>query len=78
MLGNILTKSNKAKISLSGKLLLFISSIKSKKYDVSLIAFGRFDVKGAQMLFKNMDKITITVLHPVVNTLTGMSEFYKE
>ena len=78
MLGNILTKSNEAKTNLSGKLLLFISSIKSNKYDESFIIFGRFDVKGVQMLSKNPDKFSITVLHPIVNTLTDMSEFYKE
>ena len=44
MLGNILTMSNEAKISLSSKLLLLISSIKSNKCDLSLIIFGRFYV----------------------------------
>ena len=34
MLGNILTKSNETRISLSAKLLLLISSIKSNKCDV--------------------------------------------
>ena len=73
MLGNILTISNEAKISLSGELLLFISCIKSNKCDVSFIIFDRFDVKGAQMLYINLDKFSIAVLHPAVNNLTGMS-----
>ena len=34
MLGNILTTSNETRISLSAKLLLLISSIKSNKCDV--------------------------------------------
>ena len=50
MLGNILIISSKTRISLSGKLLLFISSIKSNKCDVLFIIFGKFSVKGARML----------------------------
>ena len=45
MLENVLTISNKPRISLSGKFLLTISSIKSNKCDVSFIIFGSFDVK---------------------------------
>ena len=53
-LGNLLTISNETKISLSGKLLWFISSIKSNKCDVSFMIFGRFYVKGcANALYKS-------------------------
>ena len=73
MLGNIVIISNETRISLSGKLLLFISSMKSNECDVPFIAFGRFDVKGAQMLSVNLYRFSIVVLHPAVNNLTGMS-----
>ena len=73
MLGNILIISNETRISLSDKLLLFISSIKSDKCEVSFIIFGRFDVKVGQMLSINLDKFSIAVLHPVVHNLTGMA-----
>ena len=72
MLGNILSILNKAKISLSSKLVLLILSVKSNKCDVSFIIFGRFHVKGAHMLpiiWIILDK------HPVVNNLTAMSGF---
>ena len=64
---------NETRISLSGKLFLFISSIKSNKCEVSFIIFGRFDVKGAQMFSINLNKFSIAGLHPVVN-LTGISD----
>ena len=73
ILGNILIISNDTRISLSGKLLLFISSIKSNKCEVSFIIFGRIDVKGAQIISINLDKFSIAVLHAVVNNLTSMS-----
>ena len=73
MLGNILIISNETRIILSGKLHLFISSIKSNKCEVSFIIFGRFDVKSKQMLSINLDKFWIALLHPVVNKLTNMS-----
>ena len=73
MLGNILIISNETRISLPGKLLLFILSIKSNKCDVSFIILGRFGVKGVQMLSINLDKFSNPVLHPVVNNLIGMS-----
>ena len=72
MLSSILSISNKAKISLSGELLLFISSIKSNKCDVSFIIFGRFHVKGVHMISIILDKLSIAVLHPVVSNLTSM------
>ena len=55
------------RISLSNKLLLLVSSIKSCKCDVSFLISGRFDVKSGQMLSINLDKFSIAVLHPVVN-----------
>ena len=73
VLGIILTILNEDTISLSGKLLLFISSIKSNKYDVSFIIFGRFDVKGAEILSINLNKFSIAVLHVVVNNVACMS-----
>ena len=45
LLGNIFIISKKTRINLSGKLLLFILSIRSNKCDLSFIIFGRFDVK---------------------------------
>ena len=45
-------------ISLFGKLLLFISTIKSNKWDAFFIIFAMFDVKGAQMLSVNRDKLS--------------------
>ena len=59
---------------MSGKLLLFISSIKSNKWDAFSIIFGMFDVKGVQRLSLNRDKFSIAVLHLVLNNLTGMSD----
>ena len=73
MLEKILIILYETRISLSGKLLLFISSINSNKYDVPFDIFGRFDAKDAQMLSINLYKFSIAVLHPVVNNLTVMS-----
>ena len=42
-------KIGQTRISLSGKLLLSISSLISNKCDLFFILFGRFDVKGAQV-----------------------------
>ena len=76
MLGNILTISNETRISLSDKLLLFISSVlsvKTNKCDVSFIIFSRFLIKGAKMLSINLNKFSIAVLRPVVNNRAGMT-----
>ena len=74
MLENILTISRESRIRLSGKLLLLISSIKSTKCDVSFEISDKFDVKGVQMLFKNLDQFSIAVLHPIVNNITSISD----
>ena len=61
MLGNIWIISKETRNSLSGQQILFLSSIKSNKCDLSFITFGRFDVKGAQMLSVNLDKFSIAI-----------------
>ena len=73
MLANILTISRETRISLSGKLLLFISSIKSTKCDISFEISDEFDVKGVQMLSKNLDQFSVAVLRPIVNDITSVS-----
>ena len=73
MLANILTISRETRISLSGKLLLFISSIKSTKCDISFEISYKFDVKGVQMLSKNLDQFSVAVLRPMVNDITSIS-----
>ena len=61
MLGNIWIISKETRNSLSGQQILFLSSIKSNKCDLFFITFGRFDVKGAQMLSVNLDKFSIAI-----------------
>ena len=70
--GNMLTASKLTRIALELKLELFISSIISNIWQVSLIRDGNLLANSNKTFSTKMDKFSTAVLQPLVITLTGL------
>ena len=71
MFGNILTISNETRIASLGNPFGFMLSIIYSKCSVWLILASMLLIKGAQFFSMNLDKFSIVVLQPVVDSLIG-------